>query len=381
MKPVRGAEHSLYDPDLPTTRAQELLSRLQRRAAGRKARWNVHLAGFASINVFLMFIDLVTRGGLWFPYPLGGMAIALLAHAIHRRRRDRLQQKLEDEIRRDPGFPDRMLRPFRKLHRSMSQLLMGLGVGGAASGYLVLINAMAGGGFWAGIPVASIGMASMLLALMVRGRRAGLQRKLESGGDGRGESLPGRRRRAIPAAEGQALSATGAHPMLDEARAIEAEIVRRSSAHGAPPDELIRGVHDLVAEIESLCALAVDYAGAMAMIQVDELDRDRETLQSRLAQNQNESLQRQYRDALEQLERQRAGFVELENRRELLELRIRTGVNALRQINVDIVRVQGDAALDEINRTVRSRTDELSGYLTDLQQSYRELSEEFGVSS
>lgn len=89
----------------------------------------------------------------------------------------------------------------------------------------------------------------------------------------------------------------------------------------------------------------------------------------------------QYADAQAQVERQISGLRELESRKELLELRIRTGVNSLRQINVDLVRMQGDAALGDINRLVQERTEELSGYLNDLQQGYQELSEELGASS
>ena len=87
------------------------------------------------------------------------------------------------------------------------------------------------------------------------------------------------------------------------------------------------------------------------MISLSELQNDRAILTRRLKEGASETMMRQYGEALDQVER---------------------------QINTDLVRMQGDAALGEINRLVQNQTEELSAYLSDLQQSYRELSQELG---
>lgn len=183
MSQLQSPGNPSYDPELPTTQAQEMLSRLQRRAPRRRSLWNGHVAGFVAINAFLAFLDLVTGPGLWFPYVTGAMAIPLVSHAIFRRRRDRLQKKLEGEISDNPALPDRMFRPFRKLHRSTTHFLLGLGSGAAISGYLFLINAMTGGSFWSIIPAASIALPIVFHGLMLRSRRQSLIRTLDAGGD------------------------------------------------------------------------------------------------------------------------------------------------------------------------------------------------------
>lgn len=369
-----------FDPELPTTRAQELLSKLRRRAGRRQSLWNGHVAGFVAINSFLAFLDLVTGGGLWFPYVAGAMAIPFLSHYIHRRRRNLLQQKLEAQIEREPGFSDRMFRPLRKLHRSTTLFLLGLGSAATISGYLFLINVLTGGSFWSVIPVASIAFPVVLHGLFLRGRRKSLIRTLESGGDNRAVSQrrTTRREERPDTPLGEAHEAAREHPMLAEARYLEQQITNRFERTGTAEVELLGGVRDLVGEIERLCELSNEFATAVQMISLSGLQKDRSILTRRQKEGASEAMMRQYAEALDQVEHQIAGLRELEKRKELLELRIRTGVNSLRQINVDLVRMEGDAALGDINRLVQNRTEELSAYLSDLQQSYQELNQDLG---
>lgn len=370
-----------YDPELPATRAQELLARLQRRAARRKSLWNGHVAGFVSINAFLVFIDAITRGGPWAPFAIGAMSIPLIAHWIHKRRKERLQQKLSEVIRENPDLPDRIFRPMRKHHRSGTHFLMALGSGAAISGYVFLVDFLVRGQPFALIVAASISLPLIFLGLFSRARRQALLRQIEGGGDARPprrrERLDRQRREGLPRDIPRQNTIPGVHPMLTEARRVEQEIATRIAQSGAAPDELLAGVQQLVTEIESMCSLSLEFARAVDGMPAGELQKDRATLQKKL-KSADEQLSRQYADALSQVERQLLGLDELNNRRELLELRIRTGVNSLREINVGLLRIQGDAALGEVNRMVRDRTEELSGYLNDLQRTYQELSEEFG---
>jgi hypothetical protein len=168
--------------------------------------------------------------------------------------------------------------------------------------------------------------------------------------------------------------------MLMEARQLEQQISGRIQATGSTQLELLGGVRELVGEVERMCELSDEFAMALRTISPSELQQDRSVLLQRQQEGASEEMMRQYAAALDQLERQIVSVGELESRHELLELRIRTGVNSLRQINVDLVRMQGDLALGDISSMVQSRTEELSGYLNDLQQSYQELSRELGGS-
>ncbi len=380
---------SHYDPEIPVTRAQEVLTRLRRRSERRRSVWNGHVAGFVAINAFLAFLDLVTGGGLWFPYVTGAMTIPFVSHAVFKWRRNRLQEKLERELEERPGLPDRLFRPFRKLHRSVTHFMMGTATAGTISAYLFLINIMTGGSFWSIIPVASLALPVVFHGLILRGRQNSLRRVIAAGGDSKGEERPRKVRRAerdglpgpVTESGGAGDDATRDGPeqaLVREARRLEEQIAARRDLSAPDHAELLGGVRELTSEIERLGELLSEFRAVANQISLDELEADRSILSRRRSEESDGPLLHDYDDALEQISRQIESYRELERREELLEVRLRAGVNALRQIQVDIVRTQGDAALGDINRRVRSRTEELSAYLDDLSRSYQELRQELG---
>jgi hypothetical protein len=390
-RPPDTASSPGYDPEIPVTRAQELLSRLRARAERRRAAWNIHVSGFVAVNAFLAFLDLVTGGILWFPYVTGAMLIPLVSHLIHRRRRDRLQTRLQDELDRNPDLPNRIFRPWRKAFRSTSHFLMGAAAAATISGYLFLINIMVGGSFWSIIPAASLALPAVFHGLMLQGRKRRLNRMIEAGGDGKPEESPrrayrrvGRQVDAAPGTAGRTANPQVARAGYDSAATVSEahELQRRIGEQLDLTDpkqvEILAGVDDLVSEIERLCTLLSEFGSALGSISLAELEQDREMLAARAMEPGSDELERQYREALAQVERQIEGYHGLERRHELMQVRLRTSINSLRQINVDLVRMKGDAALTDINQLVQSSAEELSGYLDDLSQSYSELRQELG---
>jgi hypothetical protein len=357
--------HGAQLPPLPLTQAGRRLGKLRRRAVTRKSLWGAHFAGYVSVNAFLAFIDFMTGGRMpWFLIVAGAWAIPLLMHYVHYRRREHLQRKLEESIR----IPDHKYRYFKKLHRSTSHFIMGLTTAASVSGFLFLVNGLTGHSFWSIIPAASIGLCALFYFWFFRARRAALIQRLESDEHVYVEepSVP------LPTAP----SETGIHPLLAEARGL-AETIRNSiDASGPKQMELLANLDEMLAEIERLCALESEFARAHSLISLPELEKDREMVKDMLESDLSGPTRRQYESTLTQLDRQIASYKELGHRHELVQLRIRTSVNSLRQLNVDLVRIKGDTALSEMNQLVQEKADELSSYLSDLQESYAELSEE-----
>lgn len=359
------------------SRVHYMLERLKVGSATRRGAFNIHLAAFVSVNAFLMFLDFVTGGGVWFPYVLGGWSIPMFQHYIHVKRRNGLQKKLEER----PDLPDRMFGPVRRLHRSMTHYMMGAGLAANVSAYLAMINVMTGGSPWWLIPAASMALPVVFHTLILRARRAHLLQQIESGGepldllDEEHEEVI-RGGRLLPHAAAPEYS--GEHPALADARHIAEEITRLIDLSGPKQAELAANVDEMISEIERLCELQREFEAAANLISIAELERDRALLRKRNSDDAAPALKRQYESTIKQLDRQIESHRELRHRKELLDLRIRTAVNSLRQINVDLVRLKGDAALQDVNALLQQKTDELSTYLADLQQSYDELSDEFG---
>ncbi|MFP4113618.1 MAG: 2TM domain-containing protein [Spirochaetota bacterium] len=363
------------------SRARRLVRRLRRREPGRGGLWRAHLLSFGAVNAFLAFLNFVTPSAHpWVLYVTGAWAIPLTVHAIWKRRRDKLQQRLErwlgapvaDSSGRSgvaPGadLPDAVFRPLRKLHGTVSSFLVGLGVAGSVSGYLALVNILTGGSAWSAIPIASIALPVFLWSLLIPGRRKRLRAQLDAARSEASLPDPG----APPAA----------HPAVRDARDLRDRIVRLVDENAPSQTDLIGHVDDIVGEIERLAGLEARFAEARSVLPVAELQDERGRMAERaraLAEQGpgSASVVREYETSLEQIDKQIQGLRELEQRHELLEMRLRNGVSSLRQVSLDLVRYQGEQALNELDAQLTAKADELSRQVSDMQTSYAELSHE-----
>lgn len=361
---------------VPESRVRRLLRKLRRRAHSREGLWRSHLAVFGSVNAFLLFLNVVTPPTHpWFLYVLGAMSIPLGIHAILRRRRDRLQSTLEEwtetpaetpEIARiGRDLPDRLYRPIRRLHRSTTGWMLSAGIAGTVSGYLLLINALTGGSFWATIPVVSLAFPVTLGWILLRNRRAKLRRQIKLAEQ---QGLP-----PSPAVDPKAAD----HPAVTDAKAIQGRIGALIDSANPSHRVLADQVDEIVAEIERMAGLEKSFDAALAILPLPQLERDRDQL-LRERESATPALRSQYGESLTQIDAQIESLQELTRNRELLSLRLRSGVNALRQVSLDMARLKGDETLAQINDQISITADELSSYMGDLQASYEELSSELG---
>ena len=89
----------------------------------------------------------------------------------------------------------------------------------------------------------------------------------------------------------------------------------------------------------------------------------------------DDRLAAEYRRSIEQIDGQRQSFSELKTEREMLSLRTDTAVGALKQLKIDVVRARSSRsrAAETSLEDLRSRSTELSRYLSDLREAYEEL--------
>ncbi|MCG8479534.1 MAG: hypothetical protein MI724_10590, partial [Spirochaetales bacterium] len=130
-----------------------------------------------------------------------------------------------------------------------------------------------------------------------------------------------------------------------------------------------------VEQIERLSATQREIATLIGSIAIADLDRDRERLTERLASATNPRLQKEYEQSLVQVDRQRQSYSELLAEREIMHVRISTAINALKQLRIDVARAGSShtRATDGALGDLRTRSEELSRYLRDLQDAYDEL--------
>jgi hypothetical protein len=86
------------------------------------------------------------------------------------------------------------------------------------------------------------------------------------------------------------------------------------------------------------------------------------------------SLKAEYRKSIDEIDKQENSYQELKEQSEVVRLRLGSSVNQLKQMRLDIARLQaspgteGAAGIDQL----KQRTDELSHYLEDLRSGYTE---------
>ena len=363
--------------DLPanSSRAARMLQKLTRRSHSRTGLWKSHLATFGATSAFLVFLNLITGGSTpWSAIVMSAWSIPLGVHALLKRRREKLKTSLEESTKPPaPGsalsgtttIPDEIYRPFRKRHRSTTAFQLQTTIAGTTSALLAVINLITGGALWFPIPVASMAFALGVWAILRKPRQQKLRRQIEEARTARPKIV--------------AKEAAPSHPQLEEAYHLREQIAVQLEDDGSTHGSFLSTVDQMIAEIARLTRLDTVYQEANAHTDPAALKRDRERIVTRIAelptdlsndQASTELLQK-YEQSLVPIEREIETISRLEEQHEMLRLRLRSAVSSLRHVLLDLVRMQGDATLQELD----SQSEELGESLSDLRESYNELAE------
>jgi hypothetical protein len=91
-------------------------------------------------------------------------------------------------------------------------------------------------------------------------------------------------------------------------------------------------------------------------------------------QASSESLKAEYRRSIDEIDKQERSYQELKEQSEVLRLRLGSSVNQLKQMRLDIARVQATPGGEGYSsvESLKLRTDELARYLEDLRSGYDE---------
>jgi len=366
---------------------EEYVEQTEEAASQALAGFRGHAAAYTAVNAGLFGIWAWTGTGFpWFLIPLFAWGIGLSSH-YDAMRRQRLEARELSEL---PIETREQLRTYRKFTKARAGWRGHLVSTGATSVLLFAINMITSPGFpWFLFPVGgmAIGLVShypryraksrRLLArireLAVPGRVANADRTLDrQRRSAEAGTIASRRRRREPGA-GVGPSAGGGTSVA-EAETLRAAILEGVAASPELSRESFTGVLDeCLARIRSLSETYDELAATGTRSDLEETESELRELRGKLDGANDGRLRREYERSIDQLERQRRSYEELLRDQELIEVRLRATVNMLKQMRVEVARTRSATGGIESLDQLKHRSEELSGYLSDLRQAYDEL--------
>jgi hypothetical protein len=163
-----------------------------------------------------------------------------------------------------------------------------------------------------------------------------------------------------------------------EAEQVKQRIVSKMNAlpDNSPVGEDFMPVLDnYIEQIKMLDLKSRELDEIMRGIPVSELQRDLHTLQKQRSESESAKVVAEYDQSIQQIEKQQTSFAELKNEREILRLRLSSGLSQLKQMEIDLARMASLSSDDDAASlgSLKDKSDELSQYLDDLREGYREL--------
>jgi len=348
--------------------------RLEDKCRRQRGGFIGNLTSFLAVNGFLLFLGLTLGGGLLHiavPIVASAWGIGLVSTAVAAKRAG---AKLR-EIDAMPELAGARLADYKKLNRMKDSIAQHGSSTVMVPFLLGLINFLTGPSFlWFLIPTAAmlIGFLSHLASYAATKPR--LERRLldSLGVKGGWKNIfrQGRARRE---------EASGLGPYADlyrEAEAAKEAIASllASGQAGAVDADLAPSLDQYLSQVKLLAQSANDIDRLVEGIPMADLAKDKEALVAKRGAAASESLKGEYGKSIAEIDRQESSYQELKEQSEVVRLRLGSSVNQLKQMRLDIARLQaapGTEGVSGIGRLKR-RTDELSRYLEDLRSGYVE---------
>lgn len=342
---------------------KKILRKVERGFSG----FRVHLTAFTAVNIFFFIIWAVTGGGHpWFLYPLGAWSIGLLNHlnpVIQKYRQRR-------EVDALPDLTEKETRYLRRMHRARTGFAAHFVSAASFSAFLIMINAITGGGFpWALIPTAAMGVALTLhwsaYAPKIRNMKREIRGWIAGGGRETGDSA-------------ELDSGDRESPQMQEASELYRRIVRQieemEKDHPAIGGDTRSLLDTYFQQVRQLAGKSQEIELLLSQLPRVELQQDRVRLKNRMEQVESERLKEEYGKSILEVDRQLASIKELSHNGEMLELRLSSAVNLMKQLQLDLARVKGASITNTASfGMMKEKSEELSRYIDDLESGYQEL--------
>jgi chromosome segregation ATPase len=245
-----------------------------------------------------------------------------------------------------------------------------------------MINVVTSPAFpWSVFPIGGMGIGLFSHYPGFRRKERRLLRELSEEGVDVGQLERGltflSRRLTLPGTPGSARESAYVGPEIAEAERLRDSLLRqmRESDHPGLGEEFGEALKGFVAQIRELAGTQREIEQIISEIPREALQRDLKELRKKRSTAESERMKREYEKSIEEVEKQERSYFSLKEDAEMIQLRISSAMNALRQINIDLLRMRtaSQGRKTETADDLRKRTDELSRYVNDLHSAYEEL--------
>ena len=341
------------------------------RADHARSGLTVHGVTYAAVNLGLLLINLLTSPGfLWFLFPVAAWGIGLLHHITEARVRHREAR----DAAALPPLTKRALARVRRLFKVRRRLRHHVSAFAGLSAFLIGLNAfLPADGPWAIFPIVALGIPLTIHHAAARSRRKRLLRELSEDGMDLDAAAD------LAALAGDAPEALLANaPLLAEAAELREAILADLQDGGADADrwrtELQPELDTYTRHIGELLQARHELERARGRVSAAEITEELAVLNGKLDATTSTELRREYQTAVEQYEGQLKSLRNLQERIEMIDLRTKSAVLALRQLSLDIPRLRAAPAGEPAALvSLRDKSQELTRYLDDLRAGRREL--------
>ena len=343
------------------------------RAESARSGLTVHGVAFGAVNAGLLLINLLTSPGfLWFLFPLGCWGIGLLHHITEARVRTREAR----DAAALPPLTKSILARVRKLFKLRRRLRHHLTTAAGLSAFLIGLNIfLAPGGPWAMIPIViAIGPPVAIHYAVARTWRKRLRRELAEGGVDL--EMAAAELAALPMDDAERFLSDA--PLLAEAVELRETILGDLQDGGAEAErwqtELQPELDTYTRHIGALLQARRELERAGARVSAAEITQELAALNGKLDDTTSMELRREYQTAVKQYEGQLRSLRDLQERIEMIDLRAKSAVLALRQLSLDVPRLRAAPAGEPAALvSLRDKSQELTRYLDDLRAGHRDL--------
>lgn len=361
---------------------EEYRAQLIYKAQAERRGFFGHLIPFIGVNAGLMFINMQTTSFPWALFPLGGWGIGLLTHlatVMQKNETARRAARLQD-------LDNEEMDVFRKMQKNESDFFAHFASNVSVILFLFMINLITSPAhLWAAIPgiFMGVGLASHWFKFITT--RSNLSRQFKQL-----RARTGKRRRNAASTIKEDTTDYGPWTALvEEAKAARAAIFermdydpdrpikkkRRSDDSSPIDDDMVPALNAYVDQVQFLALKANEVARIVELIPTDALAKDKAELTQKIEAGVSPNLEREYKKSIGEIERQEKSWHDLKEQQELMVLRMRSSVNNLKQMHIDMARLSNmtDDQGKLTETIVRDKTAELNRHLDDLRAGYQEI--------
>jgi hypothetical protein len=332
-----------------------------------RAGLRAHAASFFVVNAGLTLGWFVWTfpGHPWFLYPLGAWSIGLASHWVSwmmgRRHRQEQRARLTREQRRI----------LKKIQKGESAWADHLTAYVTTNSFLLMVNLITTPDrLWFLFPLVGWFVGLWSHRAVYRLRRRSLSKRL---------TRLGLNRKTLKAVPPTPPKETRHQQLVDEADQVRRSITRRleESEHLKRRwgNELEPLLTEYVGQIAQLNRQSGELDALLVSTPGQTLSDEIATMRARRESALSASVREEYDRSIKQAEQQQTTLEELHNQKEILDLRLKSSVIALKKLEMDFARMKGLETSDErfAMQGLREKSEELSQYIEDLKASYSEI--------